>query len=283
LGAQAEITLYTEDVEKAAHVVGLIIDEVDRLENIFSLYRPGSELVRLNDAGRLDAPSFELTELLATALNFNRATGGAFDPTVQPLWELYAARGGKPGPEAVAAALELVDHRSVELSAGGIRLLRPGVGITLNGIAQGYITDRTAALLRANGFSNVLINMGEINALGRHPSGRPWRVRIPETETALGPSRTLSVSDQALATSARSGLIFDQSGGQHHIFDPRTGRSTRGIEAVSVVAPNATTADALSTALMTGNLTAIAPQLKPFGPLKILVVRTDGRLIERSI
>lgn len=275
LGAQASMTLHTISPGAAEDAVRLVIDEVDRLENIFSLYRPDSELVRLNAAGRLDQPSLELVELLSMARNFSEITDGAFDVTVQPLWQLYAASAGAPSSDTISQTLKSVGFRYVTFGPEQIILSRPGAGITLNGIAQGYITDRVAEVLKANGFDNVLVNLGEIRALGGKTTGGPWRVELP-TAASGGPAHILSLSDRAVATSARQGLVFDAQGRHHHIFDPAVGRSTRGIEAVSVVADAATTADALSTALMVGNFDRIEPRLKALGSLEIVMILPDG-------
>jgi FAD:protein FMN transferase len=256
LGAQASLSLRGADPDRTGAAIHAVIDEVDRLESIFSLYRPNSELVRLNRDGTLANPSLELVDLLSTARRVSELTEGAFDVTVQPLWQLYAA--GKSDPAAIARSLKVVGFDGIRMGSDEITLTRPGAEITLNGIAQGYITDRVAALLKAEGFDNVLVNMGEIRAVGSDP----WQVSTPS-------ARTVTLSDRAVATSSRQGLTFDAQGRYHHIFDPRTGQSTRDIETVSVVANSATIADALSTALMIGDIDRLRDRLTEFGRLEI--------------
>src|SRR5690606_33904156 len=123
---------------------------IARLERIFSLYRADSDLCRLNRDGRHDAPPLELVELLSLAASVSAASGGAFDVTVQPLWlryaEHFAAVDADPAGPALDDLLALVDWRGVSVDAGRVALARPGMAITLNGIAQGYITDRVADL-----------------------------------------------------------------------------------------------------------------------------------------
>src|SRR5262249_12903088 len=126
-----------------------------RLERIFALYRDDSELARLNRDGRLDDPSFDLLAVLSLGLRLSGLTSGAFDTTVQPLWDLYAGhffrsptpRPEGPDPKAIERARALVDWRAVDLGTRRIAL-RPGMGVTLNGIAQGYVTDRVIDILR---------------------------------------------------------------------------------------------------------------------------------------
>ena len=108
------------------------------------------------------------------------------------------------------------------------------MAITLNGIAQGSITDRVTDLLRAEGLAQVLVDLGEVRALGRHPDGRAWRVGIADP---LAPDRlreTLAIDDQAVATSATTGVRFDAAGRYHHLLNPRTSQPSTGPLAASV-------------------------------------------------
>ena len=113
------------------------------------------------------------------------------------------------------------------------------MALTFNGIAQGYITDRVAELLRGEGLHDVLLNLGEIRAL----PGRSWRIGI------AGANQTIGLSDAAIAQSAGRGTAFTTDGRWHHLIDPKTGQSARGLTSVTITAPTATEADALSTAL----------------------------------
>ena len=256
LGAAAEIVLYDPDAAHARWLIARCIAEIDRLEDVFSLYRPESAICRLNRDGRLTAPPLELVDLLAETRSFSERTEGAFDVTVQPLWRLYAAHFARPdtdprgpGEAAHARVQALVDYRAVEIEPAEVRFARRGMAVTLNGIAQGYITDRVATLLQDAGMGDVLLDIGEVRALGRHPDGRPWHVGIRRAAQPETVARTVMLADRAVATSAGIASPFDASGRHHHLFDPATGRPTPGAGQVSVIAPNATMADALSTAI----------------------------------
>lgn len=249
LGAEARITLHHPDEAAAGRLIDAALDEVTRLERIFSLYRPDSALSRLNRQGALDAPPLELVQLMAEATRFSRLTDGAFDVTVQPLWALYAdhfaapdAGPGGPSEAAIAAVLAKVDYRAVDIDSARIAFARPGMAVTLNGIAQGFITDRVSDRLKDAGLTHVLVNLGEIRALGPKPDGAPWRVGLPG-------GRALGIERRAVATSAGSGMVFDGQGRHHHIFDPAHGRSAHAFASVTVAAPTASEADALSTGL----------------------------------
>ena len=217
------------------------MQEIARLERIFSIYLPDSVLSRLNRDGLLEAPPFELLECLSLAGAVHAASGGRFDPSVQPLWraEALARERGVPlSDNERAAARAFVDWSGVDLSPDAITL-RPGMALTLNGIAQGYVADRVAAMLAEQGMTRALIDTGEMVAL---PEG-DWPVQL-----SAGDDMTLH--NRALATSAPLGMTFGGDGVTSHILDPATGRPVLPVwSSVSVSAPLAALADALSTAI----------------------------------
>lgn len=255
LGAFASMCVHHISRAEAERSTGRALAEVRRLERIFSLYREDSALVTLNRRGALETPPPELVELLTTCRNYAELTDGAFDPTVQPLWRLFAghfshaeADPGGPSPAAVDEALTSVGHQHLIFDRNRVVFARRGMGLTLNGIAQGYITDRVVDVLRANGIERSLVDMGEIRALGAHPDGRAWTVAITDPAKPGQVLRNAEIVSQAVATSAGVAFQFDAIGRFNHLFDPRTGASARLHRSASVVMPTATAADALSTA-----------------------------------
>jgi thiamine biosynthesis lipoprotein len=129
-----------------------------------------------------------------------------------------------------------------------VTLVKHGAGVTLNGIAQGYATDRVVDLLRQAGLSTTLVDMGEIRAIGARPDGTAWHVGLADPEKPGALMGTVDLIDRAVATTAGAGFRFEPTGRFTHLFDPATGRSPSAFRMVSVVAPTATEADALSTA-----------------------------------
>lgn len=253
LGADAQLQLLHPDPAHANRLIQQAVAEVHRLERVFSLYRADSALVELNRTGRLDTPPMDLRRLLSQALHFSELTEGTFDPSVQPLWDLYARRDAANNPihpdqAVLRATLAHVGWRGIHLGDAAIALDRPGMALTLNGIAQGYITDRVTELLRANGLEHALVDMGEARAIGDPQSGRPWRAAIADPLDASHMLGTVDLHDQALATSAGNGTLLDPAGRITHLFNPHTGQATPRWRSVTVRAADATTADALSTA-----------------------------------
>lgn len=283
LGAATTIALVQEDVARARRVVRLCFAEVERLERIFSLYRADSALVTLNREGRLNAPPAELVELLTGAQHFGALSGGAFDVTVQPLWLLYArhfadTKADPNGPDrrAIAQALALVDYRRLAVGTRRITLGGPGMAITLNGIAQGYITDRIAALLMEEGFHDVLLDLGEIRAAGRPPGRDGWPVGLRDPAQPEAIFETLALNGQAVASSGGYGCMFEPSGHHHHLFDPKTGRSAAICRGVSVIADRATLADALSTTFSVLPPDRAAPLARSVGARRVIYTLADG-------
>lgn len=246
-GTQVRIVLHHDDSAAAARVIEACVGEIGRLENEFSLFRPHSALSALNRDGRLERPSQEMYRLMTQAVAFGALTDGMFDVTVQPLWQLLAQTQGLPEAAALAAACRLADYRDVEVEAARIAFARPGMAVTLNGIAQGYATDRIADLLRGHGFGHVLVDIGEVRALDGRADGRPWRIRLNHGGAA---APEIDLNDRAVATSCGGASPFTPDGSVNHLVDPRRGTSPIPTRVVSVVARDAATADALSTALI---------------------------------
>lgn len=261
LGAETTLTLYHEHDAASIAAIKEITAEVKRLAGIFTIYVFGSELSRLNKTGRLEPAAPEMLEILNVSRRLWRESDGLFDPTIQPLWELYAdyysapRTPDDPGPTAaaIAAARSKVGLDKVLVEDGSIRFAAEGMALSFNGIVQGYLTDRAHEILRKRGFRHALINMGERRALGGKPqpdgSVQPWQVDIADATAPSQVFDTLEVMDQAVSTSAPSGSAFNTGGTVHHLFNPKTGLSENRYHSVTVTAPTATIADGLSTVL----------------------------------
>jgi thiamine biosynthesis lipoprotein ApbE len=155
---------------------------------------------------------------------------------------------GGPSTAELQDAIERVGFRHVAFNGNRIVLGRRGMGLTLNGIAQGYATDRVVEIVRSGGIARCLVDMGESRALGDHVDGRPWRIEIADPDDPGRTSATLDVVDKAVATSGPYGFRFDSEGSFNHLLDPRRGGSAHLYKSVTVIASTATAADGLSTA-----------------------------------
>ncbi len=231
-GADVSITLRDADADAAAATLEAVRGEIARMEALFNLFDPGSALSRLNAEGTLDADATFRT-LLDAAIALHGVTEGLFDPTVQPLWRALSTGGD------VEAARALIGVRRIERIDSRIRIA-PGMALTFNGIAQGFASDAIADLLRARGYQQALVNIGEYAALGA-----PWRLGIANPEGIL--LDEIALGDSCIATSSAGAMLIGRYG-QSHILGP--GGESAAHATVSVVANRATLADALSTALI---------------------------------
>ena len=254
LGAEASLTIHHNDRTTAEQLVRHVVAEVERLEAIFSLYRSDSTLSELNRSGALAAPPRELVAVLEACQETWELTEGAFDPTIQPLWMAFAdhfshpdADPDGPAPSRLRQAMALVGFDKVVFNRDRVAMSRRGMALTLNGVAQGYITDRVVDVLRRGGIQRSMVNLGEIRALGSRADGKPWRVGLEETSGSPRMA-VLELEDKAVATSSASGFRFDAAGRFSHLIDPHSGATDGRHASVSVVALTATTADAFSTA-----------------------------------
>ncbi|MGO3934247.1 FAD:protein FMN transferase [Rhodopseudomonas pseudopalustris] len=285
LGAQASIEIHHPDRAVAERLIAQCVAMVRQLEQQFSLYRPDSAICELNRSGLLIGPDPQMVALLRASRQFAELTNGAFDPTVQPLWRLYqdhfSAHPDPDGPSqpALADALARVGHDGLRIGTDRVALMKRGAAITLNGIAQGFATDRVAELLRDAGLSTTLIDIGEIRALGARPDGRPWRVGLDDATQPGALTGSIDLVDRAVATSAGAGFRFDDSGRFTHLFDPATGRSPALYRSVSVIAPTATEADALSTAFSLLPPARIKEIMERRPNVEAWIVRADGERV----
>lgn len=284
LGGPASLTLWHPNAAFARATIARMRSEVERLEFVFSLFRHDSEISRLNHSGRLLTPSPDLVAVLETAREVAAASNGAFDPTVQPLWQAYSEHFRRqpdmadgPSSSVIDAARALVDYRQLEISPRQVQFAKPGMAITLNGIAQGYITDRIADLLQQEGFDNSMVELGETRAIGGRPEGGAWSIGLKNPRNALEINRSIAIANEALSVSGGYGQHFPGSH-LHHIFDPASGRSAERLLDVSVVAPRAMLADALSTAIFVSGEAAAAPLLALYPATRALLTRHDGTI-----
>lgn len=258
LGTEVSVTLSgpRAAVEAALAAIPARLEEVEAL---FSLYRPDSALVRLNRDGALSPVPPLMRRLMAEATRAHRLTGGLFDPTVQPLWRAMAEGAD------TEAARRLIGWSRLSVTEGAVRL-SPGQQLTFNGIAQGFASDLIREDLVARGFTQALVDIGEQAALGG-----PFRLGLEDPVHGAQGHRTLT--DGAIATSSPGALRLGDS---THILSP-DGRQPLW-STVSIEAPSATLADALSTAAVFLPTPALANLKRSAGLTRITTVDVSGRL-----
>ncbi|AOF94034.1 FAD:protein FMN transferase [Sinorhizobium sp. RAC02] len=221
-------------------------DTIAEIEAAASLFKTGSALNRLNAAGHLDDPPPALLDLLRLSGEMHKATGGRFDPTVQPLWRALAEGRN------IAQAQTTVGWERVHI--GPLVRLDDGQALTFNGIAQGYAADRVRTLLQEAGYGQALVEMGEFAAIGG-----PFRVSVEDP--ALGQIATRRLVGNAIATSSPSAMML---GADFHILGPHGEQVCWST--ISVEAESAAMADGLSTAFC----------LMPAGEIRATLAQATG-------
>lgn len=277
LGARADLRIVGMEPSRAEFLLAQARAEIERLERQFSLYRPNSDLVRLNTTGLLENPTGDMLELCTLASSLHKASGGRFDPSIQPLWAAYAQANGLPSQWVLEHARAAVGWDKVSISSEMIRLI-PNGALTFNGIAQGFITDRVVHMLKAGGLETGLVSVGEIAAIGAM-SGAGWPVGLAEFEDGTV-DEAIKLRDQAVATSSPRGTVLG-AGDVSHIIDPRTGRSAAQAhwKRVSIVHRSAAVADGLSTAGVLMDSRALSSLVSSTPGARMNARTTDGETI----
>jgi thiamine biosynthesis lipoprotein len=225
------------------------------IEALFSLHNPISLICQLNREGLIVNPPTDFLELIQTALHYSSETDGFFDITVQPLWIWRQNWKQATLPDRLKMesdgsweqAISCVGYSQIRANLDQVSFNKKGMGITLNGIVQGYATEQIKQLLQAAGVRHALINIGEYAALGHSPNGEHWSVSIRSKGNALV-ARKLH-PESSLSVSAGYGHCFDPEGRFHHLFRPENGSNPKPNSTIVVTAPNPIQADALATAI----------------------------------
>ena len=252
-GTTITIALVHADAQLARQAISDALAAAQRVDHLMSIYRPGSQVYQLNQMGVVRQPDAQLLAVLAQARTFSQWTHGAFDITVQPLWQAFneaASAHALPTQEQRRAALALAGWRDLEFDEKQVRFARPGMALTLNGLAQGYAADMALAALRAHGIQNALLDTGEFVARGRKRAHHPWTLGVRDPRDAQALAATLHVNGCAVATSGDYATAFTPDYRHHHIFDPAVGDSPQELASVTVMANTGMLADGLSTAFM---------------------------------
>ncbi len=266
-GTTVSIAAVHEDAAVALAAIRSALDATRRVDALMTVYRPGSEVGRLNASGALDRPHPDLVRVLEFSQALAARSGGAFDVTVQPLWNLYAGcrRAGRlPSASELAAARALVDWTALDVSRRRVALRRPGMAITLNGVAQGYAADLALAALREHGIADAILDTGEHGAEGARQPGEPWTIGLQHPRDPGAILAAIPMDGRFVAVSGDYETPFSDDLRYHHVFDPRTGVSPAALSSVAVAAATGMEADALTKPMMVLDLGAARRLLAEF-------------------
>jgi len=258
MGSELRLTAYTSDEAAAQRAFDAVFGEFERLDALLSVWRPGSDVLRVNAAaGDRPVPvSSDTRAVLRAARQVSDWTAGKFDVTFGPLAEVWKfdaqdQDNSIPDDAHIRARLPLIDYRKVEIDdeAGTVFLARKGMRIHLGGIGKGYAVERAAAILRQAGIRDFMIQAGGDLYAGGLKEGKPWRLGINDPRGPAGRLfAAVDLSDGTFSTSGDYARFFVKGGIRyHHLLDPASGLPARGCRSVTIVADSPTQADALST------------------------------------
>ena len=259
MGTMLEIVVWDADTARARAAVAAARGAVFRVDTLMSLWKPASDLSAVNRRAGTDSVTVvdpQTAQVLASALDWAERSGGAFDPTVGPLvdvWGFYGARGGLPPTAAADSALGLVAWSDVAFDPArrAVALPRAGMRLDLGAIAKGWAVDRAVEALRTAGVPSAMVDLGgNVRVHGPRPGGGPWQVGIRDPRRPDELLAVLALDSGAVATSGDYEQFFVVDGVRYaHILDARSGAPARGVAATTVRAASGMAADALSTVL----------------------------------
>jgi len=284
MGTFVSVSVMSSNTEMADLAINSAFDEIVRLEGLMSRYKHDSQISRLNREGILEGASPEIIHVLRKARYYSDISGGAFDVTVKPILDLYincfGAEGKPPTESEIEEALELVDYRNVAMNQKSVWFKKQGMGVTLDGIAKGYIVDRAASILKEHGVEHALINAGgDIKTIDGKEGGKAWRIAIrnPRGKGYIG---IIEIDNGSVATSGDYEIYFDKDKRFHHIVNPKTGYSALDNASVTVLTKDVVDADALATTMF-----VLCPEegmrlIERLGDVECLIVTRDGTALK---
>lgn len=255
MGTQVIVKAIGDDKSAVEMAISAAFDEIWRLEKLMSHYRPESELSQINqNAGKHAVPvSQELYDLILKSLTFSELTGGAFDISFASVGKLWNFRKKNvPTPEAVKAQLPKVNYKKIRLNTKNRSVFLPetGMEIGLGGIGKGYAMDQAMKVLQKHGIKDAMVMAGGDTLIRGKKGDLPWKIGLRNPDQTEGVLAVLPLTDQAISTSGDYERFFFKDGVRyHHILDTKTGFPAMACRSVSILAPEATTSDALSTSV----------------------------------
>ena len=255
MGTFVSMTLIHASRDEAEQAMGQAFEEISRLVAMMDRFNDTTAIGLLNREGIIRDVPKEMSWVVSKGLEYNRQSQGNFDITVKPVVDLFykigkSSKVNLPTDKEIAKVLPLVGSEKIEIGGGTIRFKRPGMGITLDGIAKGYIVDKAAMVLKEKGVENFLINAGgDIRTSGSKQDKKPWTVAVQDPKKKGKYPDIIHMTNGAIATSGNYEVYFDKEKMVHHIVNPRTGTSPLSDTSVSVTARTTMEADALSTSV----------------------------------
>jgi len=285
MGTLIRVEVWAEKRSVGERAINDVMAEMRRIDQGMSPYKADSELSRVNReaANKPVTISQELFDLIGRAQKLSEQTHGAFDITFSSVGYLYDYRKGiKPSDEQIEKALPGINYRLITLDSTKhtIRFGRPAVRIDLGGIAKGYAVDRGIAILQRHGVQHGLVTAGGDSRVLGDRRGRPWIIGVRDPRRKDGVVARMPLVNEAISTSGDYERYFEADGVRyHHIINPKTGHSASGVWSATVIGPDATTTDGLSTSVFVlGPKQGIA-LVDKIGGIEAVIIDAQGKML----
>jgi thiamine biosynthesis lipoprotein len=269
---------------EAEEAMELAFEEINRLTAFMTRFESTSYIGHLNGSGLLKDPPTEVMEVLRSSLLFHRLSGGTFDVTVKPVVDLYVesfrVNNGPPSSRALKAVMEKVGSQHVKVTKTSVSFGRSGMGVTLDGIAKGYIVDRAMDTLRQKKIQHALINAGgDILVYGGKGEGKPWKIGIQDPWNRQGHVDAVTLDNGAIATSGNYEVFFDQEKLFHHLIRPNSGSPAPDTASVTIRAASCMEADAIATSVYIMGPARGYQFIRELPSIEGLVINSEGNKV----
>ena len=292
MGSIFDITVVAEDTARANAYIDRGIEEIDRIENLISEWRPETQISEVNrNAGikpvKVDKEVFEITR---RAIDYSIMTGGAFDISIaamDKLWRFDGLMTQVPDSDAVRKSIERVGYKNIVLDSLNLTifLAQPGMKIGFGSIGKGYAADKCRELLKASGVAGGIVNAsGDLSSWGQQISGKAWAIGINNPFKTRSVVKVLKLKTGSVSTSGSYEKYAEIDGRRYsHIINPKTGYPSTGLTSVTITGPNAEFANALSTSIMVLGVKEGIELIKAFPQYKYVFITDTARIIRSKL
>lgn len=286
MGTAIRVEVWSDDPAVGNEAIAAVIEEMHRIDRLMSTYKPDSEISQVNQNASEQPVVIgqELFDLIGRGIEMSVLTGGAFDISYASAGQLYDFRANVHPDEAqLEEAVEAIDYQSITLDADAcaVGFTKPGMRIDLGGIAKGYAVERGATILAEHGIEHGLVSAGGDTRLLGDRKNVPWIVGIrnPRGDDSSAVVARLPLADEAISTSGDYERYFEEDGVRyHHIISPTTGQSASEVRSVTIIGPDATMTDGLSTSVFVMGIEAGLALINTMPAYESVIVDNDGML-----
>ena len=282
------ITAVHHDVPEAELAIERAFAEIYRIEDLMTYTGDSGEVARLNKNGHLLNASPDLLYVVTKSVECSELSNGSFDITVLPvinLWKEKMRARSPPTDDEINETLKLVNYKNISIENNSIyfRENNGSMGITLGGIAKGYAIDRAIEVLKDHGIKHALVNAGgDIRVMGFKTGNEPWRIALRNPKNKTEYITILNLCDRSVATSGNYERYFSEEARASHIIDPKTGYAVDELLSATIIAENATDADALATAVFVLGEADGMELIERLDRVEGLIITGDRRILRSS-